>query len=347
MRRVTPQPIIGNDLSASLLDRFREYSVALNQCADHRLSEFVSITGTYTAGQNDHVIECAPSGAMTVTLPAASVMRNKRIVIKRTNNTTHTVTIQSSSGNIDGSASVTLTTAHQSREVFSDGANWWLLDTGATAPTDPYWANVVLMLHFESGMTDSSPAGMVFSKVGGGSNGPASGGKWGAGEYAIVDDIAYHNTTGFGSAFTIEDDYTVECWVRYSGAGRSGVGNFAGAYSSAAFQLALNSSYQLTGNFIISGTSYNAAVTTAINDGLWHHYAVVRSGVSLFRFLDGVLEHTANCGTGSSATPTNFYVGRNAPLDYAFVDIDDLRITKGIARYTSDFDVPTSAFPDS
>ena len=135
MRRVTPQPSFGHDLSASLLDRFREYSVALNQCADHRLSEFVSITGTYTAGQNDHVIECAPSGAMTVTLPAASVMRNKRIVIKRTNNTTHTVTIQSSSGNIDGAASVTLTTAHQSREVFSDGANWWLLDVSASIGT--------------------------------------------------------------------------------------------------------------------------------------------------------------------------------------------------------------------
>ena len=139
MRRVTPQPIIGNDLSASLLDRFREYSVALNQCADHRLSEFVSVTGTYTAGQNDHVIECAPSGAMTVTLPAASVMRNKRIVIKRTNNTTHTVTIQSSSGNIDGAASVTLTTAHQSREVFSDGTNWWLLDLAISTETASTW----------------------------------------------------------------------------------------------------------------------------------------------------------------------------------------------------------------
>ncbi len=138
MRRVTPQPSFGHDLSASLLDRFREYSVALNQCPDHRLSEFVRVVANYTAGENDHVIECAPSGAMTVTLPAASVMRNKRIVVKRTNNTTHTVTIQGAAGNIDGAASVTLTTAHQSREVFSDGANWWLLDTTAAAAAADY-----------------------------------------------------------------------------------------------------------------------------------------------------------------------------------------------------------------
>ena len=136
MRRVTPQPIFGKDLSASVLELCREYSVALNQLSEHRFSEFVSVTGTYTAGQNDHVIECAPSGTMTVTLPAASTMRNKRIVVKRTNNTTHVITIQSSSGNIDGAASVTLTTAHQSRELFSDGANWWLLDTSAAAASD-------------------------------------------------------------------------------------------------------------------------------------------------------------------------------------------------------------------
>ena len=135
MRRVTPQPSFGHDLSASLLDRFREYSVALNQLSEHRFSEFVSVTGTYTAGQNDHIIECAPSGTMTVTLPAASVMRNKRIIVKRTNNTTHVITINSVAGNIDGFASVTLTTAYQSREVFSDGSNWWLLEPSVAIGT--------------------------------------------------------------------------------------------------------------------------------------------------------------------------------------------------------------------
>lgn len=128
MRRVNPQPILpremGENWKAALLKLVREYSDSINQAADHRLSEFVSVTGTYTAGENDHVILVAPTGTCTITLPAVSVMRNKRIVVKRTNNTTHVVTIQSSSGNIDDAASVTLTTAHQSREFFSDGADW-------------------------------------------------------------------------------------------------------------------------------------------------------------------------------------------------------------------------------
>ena len=128
MRRVTPQPILPRETSESwhgaLLRLLREHSDAINQAADHRLSEFVSITGAYTAGENDHVILVAPTGTCTITIPAASVMRNKRIVVKRTNNTTHVVTIQSSNGNIDDAASVTLTTAYQPREFFSDGADW-------------------------------------------------------------------------------------------------------------------------------------------------------------------------------------------------------------------------------
>ncbi len=131
MKRVTPQPILpremGENWRLEVLRLLREYSDAINQAADHRLSEFVSITGAYTAGENDHVILVAPSGTCTITIPSASVMRNKRVVVKRTNNTTHVVTIQSTSGNIDDAASVTLTTAYQPREFFSDGADWHLI----------------------------------------------------------------------------------------------------------------------------------------------------------------------------------------------------------------------------
>jgi hypothetical protein len=51
-------------------------------------------------------------------------MRNKRIIIKRNNNTTHTITVQSTSGTIDGAASVTMTTAWQIKELYSDGVGW-------------------------------------------------------------------------------------------------------------------------------------------------------------------------------------------------------------------------------
>ena len=129
MKRVTPQPILPLDMGENwrleVLRLLREYSDAINQAADHRLSEFVSITGAYTAGENDHVILCAPAAPFTLTLQDAKNMKNKRIVVKRSNNTVHTITVNTTAGNIDGAASVTLTTAYQSREFFSDGSNYW------------------------------------------------------------------------------------------------------------------------------------------------------------------------------------------------------------------------------
>ncbi len=353
MRRVTPQPIIGNDLSASLLDRFREYSVSLNQCADHRLSEFVSVTGTYTAGQNDHVIECAPSGAMTVTLPAASVMRNKRIVIKRTNNTTHTVTIQSSSGNIDGAASVTLTTAHQSREVFSDGANWWLLDTGETAPTDPYFADVTLLMHCEGSdtsttFTDSSSSPKTLTAEGScqidtAQNvfGSASALFDGNGDRVVVS-----NTSGLGFG---TGDLTIEMFVRFSDTGTQRY--FAALdITGASFLWFIRRSDNKIGLYI-DGSEITSAAT--VTSGVWYHIAGTRSVLDCRLFLDGGLEaektvsSVADYGSSREMYIGGFTAGGSSSSQYHNGWIDEFRVTKGTARYTADFDVPTSAFPDS
>lgn len=123
MKRLTTV-VSGAPDSRSLVEYLRQIFSALNQAADGRLREFVDVTGTYTAGENDHVVQVAPSGTCTVTLPAPSGMRNKTVTVKRTNGTAHTITVQSASGNIDGSASVTLTSAWQVRHFYSDGSLW-------------------------------------------------------------------------------------------------------------------------------------------------------------------------------------------------------------------------------
>ena len=349
MRRVTPQPIIGNDLSASLLDRFREYSVALNQCADHRLSEFVQVVANYTAGQNDHVIECAPSGAMTVTLPAASVMRNKRIVIKRTNNTTHTVTIQSSSGNIDGAASVTLTTAHQSREVFSDGANWWLLDTGATAPTDPYWANVVLMLHMDgtdgsTTFTDSSSYARTPSTNSnvaittdksqfGGAAGERTAGS-AILEYAYSTDFSYAGSNA----------YTIEFWLFLQEAGATEV-YFLGQRSGTGKYFRITTAETM---FFRAAGAAELSFGTIAKD-VWSHIALTCDGTTVKSFVNGlqINSDAASSFTDTTTTAFSIFSASSIWTTAGLVGyLDDVRFTQGIARYTSDFDVPTEAFPN-
>ena len=105
-----------------------EYTDAINQAARGELHPFVSVTGTYSSGVGEIVILVAPSGACTITLPDPSATKGSIRWVKRSNNTTHTVTIKSPTGNIDGTAGstgVTLTTAYQSRAFHSDGVTYW------------------------------------------------------------------------------------------------------------------------------------------------------------------------------------------------------------------------------
>ena len=88
---------------------------------------------------------------------------------------------------------------------------------------------------------------------------------------------------------------------------------------------------------------------TALSLDTWYHIAVTRSG-NIFRlFLDGTQEDSmtdSNAMTSSNGgTHSGIRMGGiNAGVDYPVNGyIDDVRITKGVARYTSNFTAPTTA----
>lgn len=78
----------------------------------------------------------------------------------------------------------------------------------------------------------------------------------------------------------------------------------------------------------------------------WMHFAVCRSGTLNHCFLNG-----ARCGNIiSDSTPWNLdrvTIGKSYNGASWAGYLDDFRITKGIARYTSPFQPPTTAFPNS
>ena len=86
----------------------------------------ISVTAAYTVEAFDRVILAnATAGAFTVTLPTA-VDRNGQqpITIKRVNGGANAVTIGSTSGTIDGSATASLASQYSCKTVISDGTNW-------------------------------------------------------------------------------------------------------------------------------------------------------------------------------------------------------------------------------
>jgi hypothetical protein len=95
----------------------------------------------------------------------------------------------------------------------------------------------------------------------------------------------------------------------------------------------------------------------------WHHVAVSRDGTSIRLFLDGVLLGSAGTlgsdnvlldPSGPIAIPNPVYIGANATFDLYQApwangwagSVDDIRITTA-TRYTSNFTIPSSPFPNA
>jgi hypothetical protein len=86
----------------------------------------------------------------------------------------------------------------------------------------------------------------------------------------------------------------------------------------------------------------------SIRDDVWHHIAIVRNGSAWACYVDGTSRATgtfsgviSNIGSGPRIGADQYY-GRNF-AGY----IDELRVTKGIARYTSNFTPSTTAFANN
>lgn len=82
----------------------------------------------------------------------------------------------------------------------------------------------------------------------------------------------------------------------------------------------------------------------------WVHVAVSRQGANLYLFIDGTLAATrSDVGAqifGNSATALYFGRRSSSAADYFAGMVDEVRITKGAARYTGNFTAPTQAHPE-
>ena len=146
-------------------------------------------------------------------------------------------------------------------------------------------------------------------------------------------------------------DFTVEFWIRldtlgdsriitnYNGSNGWGVAMWSGGGGTNYFDgYWYNGSWQYI-QYGLSGNYTTPSVDT------WYHLAFVRNGNDWSLYLNGTAENTRTVsGSITSSSLGALELGRR--YDAAqYVDgyIDDLRITKGLARYTSNFTPPTTA----
>lgn len=134
-------------------------------------------------------------------------------------------------------------------------------------------------------------------------------------------------------------DFTVEYWMYFSG----GTQRFVTGTNSGGTDTFM--SYIFNGNelsVLMAGgvTSH----TTSIATNTWHHIAVTRSGGILRQFLNGT-QAGSNASVTSSILNSRVTIGNGIQYTGAVTGyMADIRITKGVARYTTNFTRPSEPF---
>jgi hypothetical protein len=232
--------------------------------------------------------------------------------------------------------------------VTNGTANYSPSDTSITVPTaPPSPTGSTLCINFTNGGIIDATGKNVLETVGNAQISTTQS-KWGGGSIAFdgTGDYLFSPTSSNNQALG-SGDWTVEFWFYSTIVTHSNWRIMLDFRPSSTNGFYPTFSINSTAKPVFYTNAAERIVGNAISANTWYHFAVVKSSGVTKMYVDGVQ-------VGSSYTDTNTYLdgGRIIVGGGAYTlgtemflgNIDDLRITKGYARYTANFTAPTQAF---
>jgi hypothetical protein len=233
----------------------------------------------------------------------------------------------------------------------------WSCDSNGFIPleslstTDPNFSDVTLLLHMDgadgsTSFPDSGP-GAVSMTTNGGAVVTTAQSQFGGASASFPNSTSFLSVPTFAGA-QFPGDFTIECWARFT----AGVGSNMTFLSLDDFNGSFNGRWRLmltTSNTLMFVINDNVRGQTGSVSGLfntWCHVAVTRQSGNIQIFVNGDLSATASDSASLDRNIT-FRAGAGAFGGWSAMFMDDLRLTKGVARYTANFTPPTAPFPDA
>jgi hypothetical protein len=140
-------------------------------------------------------------------------------------------------------------------------------------------------------------------------------------------------------------DYTVEMWIYPNSFSGDPYPISSGSTGGTFWAMYITSSGALGWGGNNGPVQFSAGT---ISTGAWTHIAISQSGSNVYWFIGGVLQLTktkADVNNANWVSANQLSIGSNFGSNQLDGYIDDLRITKGYARYTANFTPPTAALP--
>ena len=220
-------------------------------------------------------------------------------------------------------------------------------------------ANTALMLHFDGSnggttFTDNAPSPHTIM-VSGNTNTSTAQKKFGtaSGYFDGTGDFLRIATSGDGSYVMGTGNFTVDFWAYDvkvadpdSTVVQIGRGQFGACigyvHSGGNFVLYLSSS---NGGWQIA----SAVSMGALPGAAWAHYALVRNGNTWTTYKDGTQVSQFSSSASLYVGDEDMQIGRYTYTDNSTTNemegyIDELRVSKGVARWTADFTPPTAPY---
>lgn len=221
---------------------------------------------------------------------------------------------------------------------------------------DPYFSSNVLLLHCDgtNGSTTFTDNSLINNTVtASGTTVSTSRFKFGTGSGLFSAGSTSNLKLPAGATWNFSTgDWTVEMFVyltaynaQTSRLFQTGDGDLA---------VAIYMTVDNVGNLVLSASSngvfppnlFSGSAATKINRNEWTHVAYVRNGSEFTAYVNGVgtLIATTFSSLYYSAAAVPVIGGQTSPQRSLIGNIDEVRITKGVARYTSNFTPPAMAF---
>lgn len=222
-----------------------------------------------------------------------------------------------------------------------------MMAAAAASSGDPYWANVVSLLHF-----DGANGSAVFADE-------VSGNVWAANAATITTTAARFGQSG---NFSIANSY-----IDLASFPGYGVGDFTHEFfvylvrPVSTFNFLFDTRPSQTsgaypGIYIDSSGTINffyqniTRITSApITQGVWRYVALVRRSGVFALYIDGVSAGTYTDASALVASRLRYGCSGYSLTDgspQCSVYLDEARVTIGVARYSGNFTPPTAPFPN-
>lgn len=218
---------------------------------------------------------------------------------------------------------------------------------------DPFYASVVANLHFDG--TDGSTTftdqkGHTFTGAGNAQLDTAQF-KFGTASL-LLDGTGDYLTSADNADWALgSGDFSIDLWVRFNGDPGTGTVSFVGHWNTSGNQRGWL--FSLSNNQLRFQWSTDGSATSTVQGAwnpasvTWYYLSATRRSGVIYLFADGILITSGAAAATFFDSTSSLHIGAHSagtePLNGW---IDDVRITKGAARYTTNFSRPVRAHYD-